>query len=463
MIKKFLNEIIGVTHNNSKESFSSYEIEFRHPNLKILSQKLNQANYNKLNTLISNYGYKWDLVVEDLSYSVNQEKYEKLELEDYDDFENITINFNIYKSNKLIVVIDNDAFNSYIQSITLQRFLEIINTLDSEFIIENEQDNFEICIEKSQSIDISSQSNFKNNILYPYNPDTFYFDNIDKKTKSILDDYFLKLSQVFCFSYLFNFSEINGNSIDLSITGNITYKYSLDFKEITVKSLEHYYKIYKWVYSEKNKIEDKISISRNILTSYITSNSLEIDNSVFNSILSSNQIYIKGNISKYFEVRNKIIEQVEQTVNDVNKSIESFVTNFQKSSFVFISFFLSVFIFKVINKSALDKIFSKETSLIGVGFIIISFLYLIASRIIILMESNRLEKRYKNVKKRYEDVLIKEDLEKILNDDFEYNDEKKHLNERVCIYTIIWVLSLLVFTIALFLASEYLEILPNKE
>ena len=77
------------------------------------------------------------------------------------------------------------------------------------------------------------------------------------------------------------------------------------------------------------------------------------------------------------EQRNKIIEQVEQTVNDVNKSIESFVTNFQKSSFVFISFFLSVFIFKVINKSALDKIFSKETSLIGVGFIIISFLYLI--------------------------------------------------------------------------------------
>lgn len=461
MIKKFLNEIIGDIDKNTKESFSSYEIEFEHPNLKILSQKLNQGNYNNLNTLISHYGYKWDLVVEDLSYSINQEKYQILELEDYDDFENITINFNIYKSSELIVVIDNDAFNGYLQSITLQRFLEIINTLDSKFIIENEQDNFEINIKKAESIDISNQSNFKNNILYPYSPDTFYFNNIDKKTKSILDDYFLKLSQVFCFAYLFNFSEINEDSIDLSITGNITYKYSLDFKKITVTSLEHYHKIYKWVYSEKNKIEDKISISRNILTSYITSDSLEIDNSVFNSILSSNQIYIKGNISKYFEVRNKIIEQIEQTVNDVNRSIESFVTNFQKSSFVFISFFLSVFIFKVVNKSALNKIFSKETSLIGVGFIIISLLYLIASRVIILMESNRLEKRYNNVKKRYEDVLIKEDIEKILNDDFEYKSEKKHLNERIYVYTIIWVLSLLIFTIALFLASEYLELKTN--
>ncbi|AUS06258.1 hypothetical protein [Pseudotamlana carrageenivorans] len=199
------------------------------------------------------------------------------------------------------------------------------------------------------------------------------------------------------------------------------------------------------------------------MTSYITSNSLEIDSSVFNSILSSNQIYIKGNISKYFEVRNKIIEQIEQTINIVNKSIESFVTNFQKSSFVFISFFLSVFIFKVVNKTALNKIFSKETSLIGIGFIVISFLYLIASRVIIRMESKRLEKRYNNVKTRYEDVLVKEDIEKILNEDFEFESEKKHLNERVYVYTIIWILSLLVFTITLFLASEYLEILPIKE
>ncbi|AUS06254.1 hypothetical protein [Pseudotamlana carrageenivorans] len=219
MIKKFLNAILGDTNNNSKESFSMYEIEFAHPNLKTLSQNLNLENYSRLNRLISDYGCKWDLTVEDLSYSITQEKFEELKLEDYDDFENVTINFNIYKSKELIVIIDNEVFNSYLESIPLQRFLEIINTFDSSFIIENEQDNFEIKIEKGDNINISNQTNFKNSILYPYNPDTFYFNNINKQTKSILDDYFLKLSQVFCFAYLFNFLEIKGDSIDFSITG----------------------------------------------------------------------------------------------------------------------------------------------------------------------------------------------------------------------------------------------------
>jgi len=458
MIQKLLNEILGDISNSIKESFSFYEIELNHPDLNLLSQNLNQENYDSLNTLISKYNYKWDLVIDDLSYSINQEKFDNLEIEEYDDCENITINLNIYKTSNLIVIINNKAFNNYLQSISLQSLLEIINTFDSYFIIENEQDDFKINVQKDEDVYISNQCNFKNHILYPFNPDTFYFDNIDDKTKSILDNYFLKLSQVFCFAYLFNTSEIDGDNLHLSITGNLTFKYSLNFKELSVYSLEHYHKIYKWVYSEKNKIEDKISISRNILTSYINQDSIEIDNSVFNSILSSNQIYIKGNISKYFEVRNKIIEQIEQTVYDVNKSIESFITNFQKSSFVFISFFLSVFIFKVVNKSDLNKIFSKETSLIGIGFIVISILYLIASRIILSMESKRLEKRYKNVKKRYEDVLIKQDIEKILNGDFEYKSEVKHLKNRTLIYSIVWVLSLFIFTIALFLASEYLEI-----
>ncbi|WP_341221598.1 hypothetical protein [Polaribacter atrinae] len=458
MIQRLLEEILGDISANIKESFSSYEIEFKHPDLNILSQKLNETNYTSLNNLINKFHYKWDLVIDEFSYSINQEEFSALEIEEYDNVENISVNFNIYKSSSLIVIINNNAFNEYLQSTTLHRLLEVINTLASNFKIENEQDEFEINIKKNENIDISNQCNFKNHILFPYSPDTFYFDNIDDKTKSILDDYFLKLSQVFCFTYLFSSSEIDGDDLHLSITGNLTFKYTLNFKKICVSSLQYYYQIYRWVYSENNKIEDKISISRNIITSYITKDSIKIDNSVFNSILSSNQIYIKGNISKYFEVRNKIIEQIEQTVSNVNKSIDSFVTNFQKSSFVFISFFLSVFIFKVVNKSALVEIFTKETSLIGIGFIIISFLYLIASRIIISMESNRIEKRYNNLKKRYEDVLIKQDIEKILNKDFEYKSEKTHLKDRIFIYTIVWVLSLITFTVALFLASEYLEI-----
>lgn len=461
MIYKLLEDILG-DFTNAKESFTSFEIDFNHPNLIILSKTLNQDNYNSLNAQISKYDCKWDLVIDDLSYSINQEKFNTLELESYDDVENITVSFNIYKSSSSIVVINNDSFNNYLQSISLQRLLEVISTFNSEFTIVNEQDDFYINIDKNVQKNISNQCNFKNHILYPYCPDTFYFDNIDSTTKSILDEYFLKLSQVFCYIYLFNSSEIDGDNLHLSITGNLTLKYTLDFKRLDVLSLKYYHQIYNWIYSEKNKVEDKISISRNILTAYITQKSLTIDGSVFNSILSSNQIYVKGNISKYFEVKNKIISQIEQTVNNVNKSIDSFVTNFQKSSFVFISYFLSVFIFKVINKSDLDKIFTKETSYIGLGFIIVSFLYLIVSIIIISLEKRSLDRRYLNVKKRYEDILVKEDILKILDEDSEFKSEIKHLFNRAIIYSIVWILSLVVFTTVLFLASDFLNLHSNQ-
>ena len=458
MIQEHINEILGnIEIQYINETFSTYEIEFPHPDINILSEKLNLNNYNSINDLLVKYGYKWDLSIDDLSYSINQEEFNSLTIEDYDDVENISVRFNIYKTKNYIHIINNESFNDYLKSINLQNLLDVVNTFDSEFILKNKPDDFEICVNKDEKLNISNQCYFRNLVSFPYSPDTFYFNNIDKGTKSILDDYFLKLSQVFCYIYIFNSSEIEGDNLYLTISGNLTYNYTLDFKQLDVSSLKFYHQIYKWIYSEKTKIEDKIGLSRNIITSYLKDDSLIIDNSVFNSILSSNQIYIKGNISKYFEVRNKIIEQIEQTISKVNQSLDTFFNNFQKSVFVFISFFLTVFIYKIANKSSLNNIFTKETSLIGIGFILLSILFLIASYIIYRLDKKRVCERYENVKTRYSDVLIKDDIGKIINGDFEYNNEIFYLEKRINIYIILWVLTIIVFIVVLFLSSEYLD------
>jgi hypothetical protein len=460
MIQQYIDNLLGsVNKKFIKETFSKYELEFPHNDVSEYQNSLTKEYYQLLNDYLCQLVYKWDLVIDDLSYSISQENYQSLKIDEIDETANILVRFNIYKSGKEILIIDNTVFNKYLKSISLEDLLKNINSLENYFILNNKRDQFQIEVDKTNTVEISQQCHFRNQNIFSYNPDTFYFSNIDSSTDSILDDYFLKLSQVFTFIYLFDSSEIEGNNLHLSISGNLTYKYSIDFTELDASSLKFYHQIYKWIYSEKNKIEDKLSLSKNIITSYITADSLEINESVFNSILSSNKIYIKGNISKYFEVRNKIIDQIEETIGGVNKSIEAFSNNFQKSVFVFISFFLSVFIFKIVNKkSDVDKIFNEETSTIGVGFIIVSIIFLLVSIAILFFDVQRLKTRYKNVKKRYQDVLVQDDIDKILDEDYEYKNEMKYMTKRVIAYGIIWVLTIITFTVVLFLTSDYLNL-----
>ena len=466
MIQKYIDNILGTINEQfKKETFFKYELELVHEDITQYLKTLTRQNYDLLRTYLNELGYKWDLVIDDFSYSISQDDFQELTIDTIDETENILVRFNIYKSGKDIIIIDNLVFNKYLKSIDLETLLKNINSLEKRFNLINE--DFEINVDKEVSVEISNQCHFRNLNSYHYTPDTFYFNNIDNSTISILDDYFLKLSLVYCFIYLCDSSEIEKDKLHISISGNLTYKFALDFKTLDVSSLMFYHQIYKWIYSEENKIEDKLSLSKNIITSYISHDSLKINDSVFNSILSSNKIYIKGNISKYFEVRNKIIDQIEETVSGVNKSIEVFSNNFQKSSFVFISFFLSVFIFKIVNKkSDIDKIFTQETSLIGIGFILISIAFLIASIRLLNIDVNRLKKRYNNVKKRYEDVLVKQDIDKILNEDYEYNNEINYLKKRIKTFTVLWIITILIFTVVLFLTSDYLElssIFPSKE
>ena len=51
------------------------------------------------------------------------------------------------------------------------------------------------------------------------------------------------------------------------------------------------------------------------------------------------------------------------------------------------------------------------------------------------------------VKERYQDLLIEDDIKKILNDDKEFNDENEFLIKRIRVFTILWVLSMVILTL----------------
>lgn len=470
-MKKYLKNIFGkITFNSAKETFSIFEINIIYNNAKKISSVLNADNYKKIKGDLLVYGYKWELTIEEYSYSISQDFFEEFTEEIEND--EITIKFIVHKTDNKIVIFDQKIFEEFLKSIKLNSILSIFN--DKGFPIyffesfsDDSFTNNQIAYNKSveeikelldlnNKVSLSNQCNFRNYSEFFFNPEFFYLKGNNNET--LLQIYLSKLSLLYCLIFIFNSTEINEDEIILFISGDRSYKYILNFKDLDIKFLPIYYKIYEWIYSEESKKEDKIGIVRNVLTSYLKENSIEINVGVFDSILSCNQIYIKGNISKYFEVRNKITEQIEQTVNKVNQSMYTFSNNFQKSIFVFISFYLSVFIFRIINKSNLGNIFNKETSLLGLGLITISVSFLIFSRIVVYLEKSRIKERYNNIKQRYEDVLIKNDIQKILREDKEYKKEIELLDNRICLYTWLWGITLLIFVVVLFLASDYLDL-----
>ncbi|MGC1472954.1 MAG: hypothetical protein WA775_10205 [Psychroserpens sp.] len=455
MLERITNRLFkGIAIDKLKENFTTLQVDYTCHDLVDFKNRLTIENYNLLNNNLKTYGYKWDIYIENYYYSVSQIEFKELDVDINDDISDFSIVFKIHKTGGKLLIFDNSAFQDFLESLSLEELLLAMS--DKHLPITFIGDNFSIenSFKKENNLRLSSQCNFRNQAQFPFSPDFFY---IKEKAPNYLDKFFSKISFIFTLVYIFNSSEITKNEIKLYLYGSKSINFLLNFHDIDLGLFNHYYRIYNWIYSVESQVEDKIGLSRNILTSYLKENSLKIDNSVFDSILSSNKLYIKDNISKYFEVRGKIIEKIEQTVQDVNKSISSFVNNFQKSSFLFLSYFFSVFIFRVVNKATLNNIFTAETSLLGIGFLGVSFFYLIGSLIILYLDYRRLNKRYTNIKIRYEDVLIKRDIMTILNNDAEYNDEIQHLCSRVFVYSVLWIIFLIIFLVILFLTSDYLE------
>ena len=266
-----------------------------------------------------------------------------------------------------------------------------------------------------------------------------------------------KIYLSFILVYIFDKSEFKKSNIFLKISGFKTNEFELEFDKLKTDSLQIYEKIFYWIYSEKNKIEDKIGIARNILSIYLKENDIQVNESTFNSILSANNTYIKGNISKYIEARNKIHEQVEQVSSKVNSSLETFYNNFQKSIFVFISFYLTIFVLKVYAKNDVTSLINKEATIMALGLLTLSFLFLLFSVWILSLEKGRINQKYENIKGRSLDLLLKEDIDIILKNDSEYNDEIGFLNKRRNLYIKLWISTLIVFLVVLFTTSDYIN------
>lgn len=407
---------------------------------------------------------------------------------EYVENEKITLKFNINKSHSdgITNIYGFKGFDDFIGNLKVVQLLNVINNDLKKYkflkfnLFEYELEEFysrNIYFGKNrfQNINAMSPESFEsksrefcffgNHDEYPYSPKHFHLI----KRPTIADNLVNKLdrlSYIFSIINIFDITSIRkDDTLYYKLNGYKTIEgvFSIDTDCFDDKSHLTYIKICDWIYSDPSNIVEKLGLARNILSIYLKEGSLQISEDAYFSIQSGFKTYLQENLNRYIEVRSNISEQLEHINQKANNAIDKYLNDYQKSSITFVSFFLSILVFRVLNTGEFVDAFTKDATILSFLLLAISLLYLLFSLWNLNGEKNRLKIRYKNLKRRFEDLLIKEDIERILQHDREFKEEIDFINKRTKAYTILWIITILmVFIAVLSLSSYYNWLTINK-
>lgn len=385
---------------------------------------------------------------------------------------NLKLHIEKYNSGHKKIIYDYDAFKKFWQSIEPINLLNVLNELLVKYsFIEFETIENDIKPLSSYSISLNMPLKINASTLRTeYINENCHFGNSEKYSISPLDFYLLDRTNndlsnkfdMFCSLFsiisIFDITSINNSSLHYKLNGYKVIQGSLEINNSLINCYKIYYDISEWCYSSKSNITDKIGLIRNILTIHIKDNDiLKVDESIINSIKSSYKTYLKENVSKYIDIRNKIIEELNWISQKSSEIVKNYLSSYQKSIFTFLSFFISVFIIKILNNESFLNVFSKEATILSFAFLLLSIVYLIFSSWDLNKEKTRLKRKYENLKGRYKDLLVDEDINNILKNDEEFNYEFSFINKRHRSYTTLWLITIIVLFFAVLSISDYVN------
>lgn len=302
---------------------------------------------------------------------------------------------------------------------------------------------------------ISENCHFGNRQDYPFDAKYFHINN-NQAIKSPIIDKLTSLSLLFSIISIFDITAINESELYYKLNGYKSFEDTIGLDKLDINLANIYFKISNWIYTENSNVCDKIGLTRNILSLSFQNNTLLIPDSVFLSIQSGYKAYLQENISKYIEIRNKIVDELGWISQKSGEIVSNFLNNYQKSIFTFLSFFISVFLLRFFKGSDSEiAIFSKEVTLFSYSFLLLSVIFLIFSLLNLKKEKERLSRKYQNVKNRYLDLLDENDIKRILKDDTEFNYELSYIENRIDNYTLLWILTLIILAITIFTVSDF--------
>ena len=311
-----------------------------------------------------------------------------------------------------------------------------------------------------EPISIRENCHFGNFELYPFSPDYFFLKKRPQKRNAITDKLDI-LTTVFSLIALFDITSLGQNQIYYKLNGYKTHESSIEIDDLFIQPSNLYYSIFSWAYSSTANVTDKLGLARNVLSIYLPENVLELSEKALPSIQSAFKTYLKDNVNRYIEIRSNIFKELSWISQKAGEIVNDYLINYKRSIFSFISFFASVFLIKFLRKEDTLQVFGKEATLLSFGFLSISLIYLIFSLCSLYLEKKRLRRKYKNLKERFTDLLIEEDIDRILNGDSEFKYELGFIRARTILYTALWILTILILFIVVFYVSDYSSLSLN--
>ncbi|MEI7014648.1 hypothetical protein [Leptospira licerasiae] len=326
----------------------------------------------------------------------------------------------------------------------------------------------------------SSISNFNTESLYFYQykirPDHFVSPNIDARNSKLnlfhensnhlgmairqtpgdfylivesgnveIDKFFRKMSAILSLIYLANSSEFNNQ-------GRLSFKLN-GYKTITAKDVEGaeiidfykmMFKIYAWAYEGGNS-SDKLGLVRNVLSLHANENNeIKFDSIIWDALQSNYQIYLKGNVQSYLEIKNKISEFVIDATNKTYSSADEIIDSFKNNVFILLTFLLSVVVVNSFKEKTVESVFSKEY-LIIVGIIsVISMLWLLMLDFELLKRFNSSSDTMKRILcANYKHLLLESEIHQAVDPIIEMN--RDYIRGQVTRYSFWWVALIIAF------------------
>ncbi len=315
--------------------------------------------------------------------------------------------------------------------------------------------NSNICFEsKMNRLDIIDKSKM---VTYNYSnivsllPDDFYIETNYNDNK--LTGIFGKLNTILSLMHLSSITTIQNDIITCQICGqrNLSYDYNLD----EIKPNINLYNIYSWVYTDGNPT-DKSVIAQNLLSLHCKyTRIIDTDAKTFHAITSSYQIYLKDNVNKYLEVKEKVAEFICNTVSSIDDIVSNLFSDFKKNIVAVLGFLISVVLVNIVSSQPIDNIFTKDiTILLELALIFSIFFFIIC-----LVETKNKSKRcfdiYTNLKKNYIDIFSEDELNEIFKNDSLFVETQKRTKRKIAFVSIIWVVCILLGLIVIECTSDH--------
>lgn len=406
-------------------------------------------------------------------------------LESFNTLEEVSIfNYQFDRSDKegSLEIIISKVSNEYTTIYFLDNFIEFLNnTSNISFIFElfeKHNNKFKIFSEqnflvKTNSFYFASAQNFDPLVVFEnknadklkkinenchfgnaasikFLPEDFYHYFNNSFPNQNFKNLFERLSLALILRVFSDVSEFDSNKLTYKMFGYKTIKHEYNFMSLNTKSLNDYYQSYNDLFFDNSNFIDKIGLARNVISLHtINQDFTNIKGDIYSSIKSNYNIYLKENIKKYIDLKNKITDKLFTISSSFDNLVDDFSKSFKSSFYTLATIFLSLILLRLIKGSTSTiPIFTFEVYVFLISVLFAMYLYKKYILFELSHKKDRIFEQYEQLKNQYISLLDKSDLNELLMYENFKEKNNKYISTQTEQYSKYWNKTLLVYFIS---------------